>query len=140
MITFGAVKCRANLADHGIDLAAPEPNMKRNATSKPSISPEQMAAAPERVEDPDCPYEPNEPAAVAAYWQGAITSHGLAELRETRAARRRGPGRAAIKVSTTIRLSPEVLAAFRADGPGWQTLMDNALRLAQDARQRPRPE
>ena len=48
--------------------------MKRNATSKPSISPEQMAAAlaaaPERVEDPDCPYDPNDPAAVAAYWQG----------------------------------------------------------------------
>ncbi len=106
--------------------------MKRNATSKPSISPEQMAAAlaaaPERVEDPDCPYDPNDPAAVAAYWQGAITSHGLADLRETRAARRRGPGRAATKVSTTIRLSPEVLAAFRADGPGWQTRMDNALK------------
>jgi len=85
-----------------------------------------MAAAPERVEDPDCPYDPNDPAAVAAYWQGAITSHGLAELRETRAARRRGPGRASTKVSTTIRLSPEVLAAFRADGPGWQTRGDNA--------------
>jgi len=87
--------------------------MKRNATSKPSISPEQMAAAlaaaPERVEDPDCPYDPNDPAAVAAYWQGAIASHGLAELRETRAARRRGPGRASTKVSTTIRLSPEGL-------------------------------
>jgi len=87
MITFDTAKCHVNLADHGIDLAAPEPTMKRNATSKPSISPEQMAAAlaaaPERVEDPDCPYDPNDPAAVAAYWQGAITSHVLAGLRET---------------------------------------------------------
>jgi len=106
--------------------------MKRNATSKPSISPEQMAAAlaaaPERVDDPDCPYDPNDPAAVDAYWKGAITSHGLPELRETLAVRRRGPDRASTKVSTTIRLSPEVLAAFRAAGPGWQTRMDNALK------------
>jgi hypothetical protein len=59
--------------------------MKRNATSKPSISPEQMApplaAAPERVDDPDCPYDPNDPAAVAEYWKDPITSQSLAELR-----------------------------------------------------------
>lgn len=34
------------------------------------------------------------------------------------------------KVSTTIRLSPEVLAHFRAGGPGWQTRIDEALRKA----------
>jgi len=32
------------------------------------------------------------------------------------------------KVSTTIRPSLEVLAAFRADGPGSQTRIDNALK------------
>lgn len=34
------------------------------------------------------------------------------------------------KVSTTIRLSPEVLAHFRAGGPGWQTRIDETLRKA----------
>ena len=34
------------------------------------------------------------------------------------------------KVSTTIRLSPEVLEHFRAGGPGWQTRIDETLRKA----------
>ena len=33
------------------------------------------------------------------------------------------------KVSTTIRLDADVLAAYRADGPGWQTRMNDVLRL-----------
>ena len=32
------------------------------------------------------------------------------------------------KVSTTIRLSPEVIEHFKADGRGWQTRIDEALR------------
>jgi len=32
------------------------------------------------------------------------------------------------KTLTTIRLSPEVLAAFKATGKGWQTRIDKALR------------
>ncbi|WP_081791456.1 BrnA antitoxin family protein [Paracoccus yeei] len=34
------------------------------------------------------------------------------------------------KISTTIRLSPEVLDHFRAGGPGWQTRIDETLRKA----------
>jgi len=34
------------------------------------------------------------------------------------------------KISTTIRLCPEVLAAFKADGAGWQTRINEALRQA----------
>jgi len=33
------------------------------------------------------------------------------------------------KVSTTIRLDADVLAAYRAEGPGWQTRMNDVLRL-----------
>lgn len=40
----------------------------------------------------------------------------------------RGPQKAPRKVSTTIRLSPEVVAAFRAAGDGWQTRIDQALK------------
>ena len=38
------------------------------------------------------------------------------------------PKVAATKVSTTIRLDPDVLAAFKADGPGWQTRINQVLR------------
>ncbi|MFM7227857.1 MAG: BrnA antitoxin family protein [Betaproteobacteria bacterium] len=32
------------------------------------------------------------------------------------------------KISTTIRFDAEIVAAFRADGPGWQSRMNEALR------------
>jgi uncharacterized protein (DUF4415 family) len=34
------------------------------------------------------------------------------------------------KVSTTLRLDPDVLAAFKATGPGWQSRINAALRRA----------
>lgn len=40
------------------------------------------------------------------------------------------PKAATRKVSTTIRLDPDVLDAFRADGPGWQSRINAALRRA----------
>ncbi len=42
----------------------------------------------------------------------------------------RGPQKKPTKVSTTIRLSPDVLERFKADGPGWQSRIDDALRRA----------
>jgi uncharacterized protein (DUF4415 family) len=38
------------------------------------------------------------------------------------------PPKAAPKQATNIRISPEVLAYFRATGPGWQTRIDEVLR------------
>lgn len=38
------------------------------------------------------------------------------------------PPKAARKRATNIRLSPEVLAYFRASGPGWQTRVDEILK------------
>jgi len=48
------------------------------------------------------------------------------------AAKMRGRGRqkTPTKVSTTIRLSPDVLQHFKAGGPGWQSRIDDALRNA----------
>lgn len=40
----------------------------------------------------------------------------------------RGPQKTPPKVSTTIRLSPDVVQAFRAAGAGWQTRIDAALK------------
>jgi uncharacterized protein (DUF4415 family) len=40
----------------------------------------------------------------------------------------RGPQKAPTKVSTTIRLSPEVIAYFKQSGAGWQARIDAALK------------
>lgn len=43
----------------------------------------------------------------------------------------RGRPKASVtKVSTTIRLSPEVIEHFKSGGPGWQGRIDEALRKA----------
>lgn len=47
---------------------------------------------------------------------------------ELAAKMRRGPQKAPTKVSTTIRLSSEVIEHFRAGGPGWQSRIDDALK------------
>jgi len=51
-----------------------------------------------------------------------------AELQATLGMRARGPQKAPTKVSTTIRLSSDVVQAFRATGDGWQTRVDAALK------------
>lgn len=50
------------------------------------------------------------------------------ELQKTLGINSRGPQKAPTKVATTIRLSPEVMAAFKATGAGWQTRIDAALK------------
>ncbi len=40
------------------------------------------------------------------------------------------PKSSAPKISTTLRLDPEVLDAFKSSGPGWQSRMNEALRKA----------
>jgi len=53
------------------------------------------------------------------------------EERIAKAPVRRGRPKATVtKVSTTIRLDAEVLARFRATGPGWQSRINKALRDA----------
>jgi len=52
-----------------------------------------------------------------------------ADLYEGKRLVRRGRPRAASrKVSTTIRFDRDVVEAFRSDGEGWQTRMNDALR------------
>lgn len=54
-----------------------------------------------------------------------------AELKAAPIVRRpgqRGPQKTPTKQRTTLRLAPEVLAHFRAEGAGWQTRINEALR------------
>jgi uncharacterized protein (DUF4415 family) len=62
------------------------------------------------------PYNPNDGAAVASYWNGATI--------------RRGRGRPAVAVkrpTLNMRVDAEVLDAFKATGPGWQTRINSLL-------------
>jgi uncharacterized protein (DUF4415 family) len=97
--------------------------MKPGITSKPfPVKPEDIAsaiaAAPERVHDPESPYDPNDPEAVEAFWKESTV----------RRPGQRGPGRKVKKVLLSVRYSPEVVEYFKALGEGWQTRMDEALK------------
>jgi uncharacterized protein (DUF4415 family) len=93
-----------------------------------------IADAPECVDDPDCPYDPNDQSAVEAYWSDAVVvkEGGTPAIRAALAARRtrgqRGPQRRPTKVSVTVRYSPEVVTYFKSTGEGWQARMDSVLR------------
>jgi len=104
--------------------------MKSDTTSKPfPTSPEEIAAAtagaPTNVRDPECGYDPNDPAAVEAFWKDAAV----------RRPGQRGPGRKAKKVLLSVRYSPEVVNYFKSTGEGWQTRMDEVLKRWVAARQ-----
>jgi len=76
------------------------------------------AVAHDPASDAD-PYDPNNPAAVAAFW--------------ARASVKRGPGRppaAVTRPTLNMRVDADVLAAFKATGPGWQTRINALLRDA----------
>ncbi len=59
----------------------------------------------------------------------AVTFSSLpARVAEKISTRRRGPQKAPRKVPVSIRLSPDVVKAFRASGTGWQSRVDEILR------------
>jgi uncharacterized protein (DUF4415 family) len=67
----------------------------------------------------DGPYDPNDAAAVNAYWQQANITRG------------RGRPAVAVKRPTlNMRVDADVLEAFKATGQGWQTRINAALREA----------
>jgi uncharacterized protein (DUF4415 family) len=96
--------------------------MKRADTSRPfpvdaAAVKAAIDASPERVDDPDCPYDPNDQVAVEAFWSNATV----------RRPGKRGPGKKPRKVAVSVRLAPEVLEFFRDSGEGWQTRINDVL-------------
>ena len=80
----------------------------------------------------DVPYDPQNKAAVLAYWDGAVAHRGVAELR---AAKRGRPTKAEHerKAQIALRLDADVLAWYRSLGAGWQTRMNAVLKAYRDA-------
>jgi uncharacterized protein (DUF4415 family) len=51
-------------------------------------------------------------------------------IRKAVSDRKRGPQKTPTKQLVSLRLSPEVLSHFKAKGSGWQTRIDNTLKMA----------
>jgi uncharacterized protein (DUF4415 family) len=82
--------------------------------------------APIPYDPEDGPYDPNDDAAVDAYWaQATIIRPG-----------QRGPQKSPTKKQVSLRLSPEVIAHFKAKGKGWQTRIDETLKKAIEPKRR----
>jgi uncharacterized protein (DUF4415 family) len=64
----------------------------------------------------------------APEWTDAEFDHAELRIGDTVIRRGRPPGSAKTQVS--LRLDNDVIAAFRAQGPGWQSRMNEALRKA----------
>ena len=77
---------------------------------------EAAADAPVHYDPETDPYDPNDPEAVRAFFATAKMTRG------------RGPQKTPTKVPTTIRFDPDVLAALKASGKGWQTRVNEAMR------------
>ena len=91
----------------------------RTKTDWERVKREAALDAPIPYDPEDGPYDPNDPEAVDAYWNsGTIT---------------RGPGRplqAVTRTMISLRVDPDVVAALRASGRGWQTRVNALLREA----------
>jgi len=73
------------------------------------------------------PFDPDNPPLDEKFWARAkpMSDERLARYRGMR-----GPQRAPTKTATSIRLDADVVAHFKAGGPGWQSRINAALRKA----------
>lgn len=95
----------------------PRANARARAlASLKTISDEEDAAITAAAEaDPDNP---------------PLTEEDFARMVPSTARRGRGPGKAPAKKLVSLRIDPEVIDRFRADGPGWQARINDILRRA----------
>jgi len=78
--------------------------------------------ASQRIDPDEAPHLDRE------WFERSEIRHGDRLIRVARPAGR--PKKAAPKEAVNIRLDPDVVAHFRASGPGWQSRINDALRKA----------
>ena len=112
-------------ANEVFNLCMPTGSKLTNRKSTPKVNgwklvKKQVEADEPIAFDPEVdPYDPNDEAAVKAFWANATITRG----------RGRPPG--AVKRPTlNMRVDAEVLEALKATGPGWQTRINALLRDA----------
>jgi uncharacterized protein (DUF4415 family) len=77
--------------------------------------------------DPDMPEWTSEDFAKARA-ASEVLPRGLYEAAVKRCRGQRGPQKAPVKKAITLRIDPDILARYKAMGPGWQSRMNEALR------------
>jgi uncharacterized protein (DUF4415 family) len=86
---------------------------------------------PPEWDDPDLPELTDELLDVAEFSIGGkVVRPATGYLGPNGVVRGRPPQREVAKRQVTLRLDPDVIDRFRADGPGWQGRMNAALRRA----------
>ena len=95
--------------------------VRKQKSTSPAFSSEQIAAAVAAA-------TPKSDADRIDWKRGTVTYGGgvaetLSELKRTR-----GKNKAPTKQQIAIRIDQEVIVAFRAEGPGWQTRINEVLR------------
>lgn len=84
--------------------------------------------APIVYEPEDGPYDPNDAAATEAFFDQATVI----------SPKKRGPQKSPTKRLVSLRLSPEVVEHYKAQGPGWQTRIDEVLKTTIGPKRRKR--
>jgi uncharacterized protein (DUF4415 family) len=98
------------------------PTARKSKTTSQPFSAAEIAAAKAAAKAPAAK-------AVRVDWsQGTVTRGGGVAATIGAIGRTRGPNKNPTKEQVAIRFDPEVLVAFRAGGPGWQTRMNAALK------------
>ena len=97
----------------------PKKHTKPTATDWERVKREAAQGVPIAHTAADGPYDPNDAAAVAAYWQQANIKRG-----------RGRPATAVKRPTLNMRIDADVLEAFKATGQGWQTRINAGLRDA----------
>ena len=98
------------------------PIASKSKTTSQSFSAAEIAAAKAAAKAPSFR------AAKVDWRQGTVTRGGGVASTIEAIRRTRGPNKNPIKEQVAIRFDQEVLVAFRAGGPGWQTRMNAALK------------
>ena len=103
------------------------PNAPKSKTTSGFFSKDQVAAALAAAGPPVPP--------TGIDWtKGIVTHGGGAAATVTELRRLRGKNKLPTKESVALRIDPDVLAAFRAEGPGWQTRMNAVLRKSVESK------
>ena len=79
----------------------------------------------------DVPYDPQNEAAVMAFWDEGIAHQGLADLHAKRGRPPKAVGER--KEQIALRVDADVVAWYRQQGGGWQTRMNAVLKAYRDA-------
>lgn len=90
---------------------------ERKGTDWDRVKRETAQDAPIQFTSGDGPYDPNDAAAVSSFWTGATIKRG-----------RGRPTVATKRPTLNMRVDAEVLEAFKATGPGWQTRINAVLK------------